>query len=81
MAICFVIAWPISKLLDCMLGPGHLTVHSRAELKALVGLHGPVGYGSTEQTTQGHDSQEILPLTQDEVMVIKVFKDILQGLS
>ncbi|XP_010028065.2 DUF21 domain-containing protein At2g14520 isoform X1 [Eucalyptus grandis] len=38
--ICFPVAYPISKLLDFVLGEGHEALFRRAELKALVDLHG-----------------------------------------
>nr|CAG4710183.1 unnamed protein product [Naegleria fowleri] len=37
--IVFVIAWPISKVLDWMLGSGHGTLYQRTELKELVNIH------------------------------------------
>lgn len=37
--ICFPIAYPISKLLDLLLGKGHEALFRRAELKTLVDLH------------------------------------------
>ncbi|KAL4361539.1 hypothetical protein GQ457_04G000020 [Hibiscus cannabinus] len=38
--ICFPVAYPISKLLDFLLGHGHVALFRRAELKTLVNLHG-----------------------------------------
>ncbi|KAF3439099.1 hypothetical protein FNV43_RR17374 [Rhamnella rubrinervis] len=38
--ICFPVAYPISKLLDFLLGKGHDALFRRAELKTLVDLHG-----------------------------------------
>ncbi|KAG8645741.1 hypothetical protein MANES_10G089500v8 [Manihot esculenta] len=38
--ICFPFAYPISKLLDYMLGHGHVALFRRAELKTLVNFHG-----------------------------------------
>ncbi|XWS29670.1 hypothetical protein CRYUN_Cryun24cG0049800 [Craigia yunnanensis] len=38
--ICFPVAYPISKLLDLLLGQGHEALFRRAELKTLVDLHG-----------------------------------------
>uniref|UniRef100_A0A6N2L3G6 CNNM transmembrane domain-containing protein n=1 Tax=Salix viminalis TaxID=40686 RepID=A0A6N2L3G6_SALVM len=38
--ICFPVAYPISKLLDFLLGHGHAALFRRAELKTLVNLHG-----------------------------------------
>nr|XP_043626220.1 DUF21 domain-containing protein At2g14520-like [Erigeron canadensis] len=34
------VAYPISKVLDCILGKGHVTLFRRAELKTLVDFHG-----------------------------------------
>ena len=63
MGIFFVVAWPLSKLLDCLLGQDHSTFFRRAELKVLVDLHG--------STTGGvHGNKE--HLTTDEVVIIKV---------
>ena len=59
MGIFFIVAWPLSKLLDCLLGKDHSTFFRRAELKVLVDLHG-TGDGNTEQ------------LSTDEVVIIKV---------
>nr|CAN71516.1 hypothetical protein VITISV_021788 [Vitis vinifera] len=38
--ICFPVAYPISKLLDRLLGKGHEALFRRAELKTLVDFHG-----------------------------------------
>nr|POE79171.1 duf21 domain-containing protein [Quercus suber] len=38
--ICFPVAYPISKLLDYLLGHGHVALFRRAELKTLVNMHG-----------------------------------------
>ncbi|XP_024464398.1 DUF21 domain-containing protein At2g14520 isoform X2 [Populus trichocarpa] len=38
--ICFPVAYPISKLLDFLLGHGHVALFRRAELKTLVNFHG-----------------------------------------
>ncbi|CAN6821066.1 unnamed protein product [Brassica oleracea] len=38
--ICSPVAWPISKLLDFLLGHGRVALFRRAELKTLVDLHG-----------------------------------------
>ncbi|KAI3969996.1 hypothetical protein MKW92_041648 [Papaver armeniacum] len=38
--ICFPVAYPISKLLDFLLGDRHVALFRRAELKTLVGFHG-----------------------------------------
>ncbi|KAM7440167.1 hypothetical protein ABFA07_010572 [Porites harrisoni] len=59
MVLLFVVAWPISKLLDCLLGHEHSTFFRRAELKELVDLH-------KEDTDANED-----PLSHDEVMIIQ----------
>ncbi|PAA61227.1 hypothetical protein BOX15_Mlig012029g2 [Macrostomum lignano] len=41
MALLCPIAFPLSKLLDLLLGANHETVFKKEELKALVGFHGP----------------------------------------
>ncbi|CAL5426212.1 unnamed protein product [Camellia sinensis] len=38
--ICFPVAYPTSKLLDFLLGHGHVALFRRVELKTLVDLHG-----------------------------------------
>ncbi|XP_054809112.1 DUF21 domain-containing protein At2g14520-like [Prosopis cineraria] len=55
--ICFPIAYPISKLLDFLLGKQHHALFRRAELKTLVDLH------SNEAGKGGE-------LTRDETMII-----------
>lgn len=59
MLLLFVIAWPISKLLDCLLGHEHSTFFRRAELRELVDLH-----------RESADANED-PLRDDEVLIIQ----------
>ena len=59
MVLLFIIAWPIAKLLDCMLGAENSTFFRRAELKELVSMH-------LEKTLENEE-----PLTGDEVLIIK----------
>ncbi|XP_060601347.1 uncharacterized protein LOC132754699 [Ruditapes philippinarum] len=61
MGLFFVIAWPLSKLLDCMLGKDHDTFYRRAQLKVLVDLHGDPGEHLAHPES----------LSKDEVMIIK----------
>lgn len=63
MGLFFVVAYPISKLLDVLLGKGHGTYYRRAELKALVNLH-----GKSHIDRKGH-LQDVL--TKDEIMIIQ----------
>ena len=60
MGLLFIIAWPISKLLDLLLGHSHATFFRRAELKELVDIHLKEDDESNEE-----------PLTLDESRIIK----------
>ncbi|XP_042010919.1 DUF21 domain-containing protein At4g33700-like [Salvia splendens] len=55
--ICFPLAYPISKLLDLLLGDGHRTLFRRAELKTLVNFHGNEAGKGGELT---HDETTII---------------------
>lgn len=55
--ICFPVAYPISKLLDYLLGEGHVALFRRAELKMLVNLHGNEAGKGGELT---HDETTII---------------------
>ncbi|KAH6811766.1 CBS domain protein [Perilla frutescens var. frutescens] len=55
--ICFPVAYPISKLLDLLLGHGHRALFRRAELKTLVDLHGNEAGKGGELT---HDETTII---------------------
>ncbi|GIL60818.1 hypothetical protein Vafri_15336 [Volvox africanus] len=64
MTICSPIAWPIGKLLDFMLGPDHSALFRRAQLKALVDLHGSgAGFGGTLSEDEVHVIRGALDLT------------------
>lgn len=39
--VLFLVAWPLSKLLEWLLGKNQGTFYRRAELEALVDIHGP----------------------------------------
>lgn len=55
--ICFPVAYPISKLLDFLLGHGHVALFRRAELKTLVDFHGNEAGKGGELT---HDETTII---------------------
>ncbi|KAL7125198.1 hypothetical protein ABFS83_14G100700 [Erythranthe nasuta] len=55
--ICFPVAYPISKLLDSLLGNGHRALFRRAELKTLVNFHGNEAGKGGELT---HDETTII---------------------
>ncbi|KAJ3049696.1 hypothetical protein HK097_009332 [Rhizophlyctis rosea] len=52
----WVLAWPIAKLLDMLLGAGHGMMYKKAELHELIALHAKEGGGD---------------LTTDEVMILQ----------
>ncbi|XP_044508574.1 DUF21 domain-containing protein At2g14520-like [Mangifera indica] len=55
--VCCPVAFPISKLLDYLLGHGHVALFRRAELKTLVDLHGNEAGKGGELT---HDETTII---------------------
>ncbi|GJY75317.1 DUF21 domain-containing protein-like protein, partial [Tanacetum coccineum] len=55
--ICFPVAYPISKLLDHLLGHEHVALFRRAELKTLVNFHGNEAGKGGELT---HDETTII---------------------
>ncbi|PRQ22158.1 putative gliding motility-associated protein GldE [Rosa chinensis] len=55
--VCFPLAYPISKLLDYLLGHGHVALFRRAELKTLVDMHGNEAGKGGELT---HDETTII---------------------
>ncbi|OVA14572.1 CBS domain [Macleaya cordata] len=55
--ICYPVAFPISKLLDYLLGDGHVALFRRAELKTLVDFHGNEAGKGGELT---HDETTII---------------------
>ncbi|XP_076467286.1 uncharacterized protein LOC143298327 [Babylonia areolata] len=76
MALMIVVAWPLSKVLDCILGHDHGTFFRRAQLKVLVDLHGPSVIGDNDggggQGSRGSSvAKDDEHLTVDEVLIIK----------
>ncbi|XP_019848829.1 PREDICTED: DUF21 domain-containing protein At4g14230-like [Amphimedon queenslandica] len=63
MAAFFILAFPISKVLDLILGKDHSTFFRRAELKELVQMH-----GSSEETDSKENEE---PLSHDEILIVK----------
>ena len=61
MALFYIVAFPIAKLLDWILGHKHGMIYRHAELKELVTLHGEDQSG---------------PLSRDEVSVLKAVLDL-----
>ncbi|KAF6136761.1 hypothetical protein GIB67_020083, partial [Kingdonia uniflora] len=55
--VCFPVAYPISKLLDLLLGDKHVALFRRAELKTLVDMHGDEAGKGGELT---HDETTII---------------------
>lgn len=53
------VSWPLSKLLDCVLGKDHATFFRRAELSVLVDIH------------KAKDDENEDPLTADEALIIQ----------
>eukprot|EP01116_Phalansterium_solitarium_P004515 TRINITY_DN15542_c0_g1_i1.p1 TRINITY_DN15542_c0_g1~~TRINITY_DN15542_c0_g1_i1.p1 ORF type:complete len:510 (+),score=193.81 TRINITY_DN15542_c0_g1_i1:156-1685(+) len=51
MILLFIVAWPISKLLDLVLGAEHTDYFQRDELGVLVGLHGHEGHLTIDEST------------------------------
>ncbi|THG08211.1 hypothetical protein TEA_010750 [Camellia sinensis var. sinensis] len=70
--ICFPVAYPISKLLDFLLGNGHEPLYRRAELKTLVDFHsteaGRGGDLSIEETTIIAGALELTEKTARDAM-------------
>ncbi|KAL0304330.1 UNVERIFIED_CONTAM: DUF21 domain-containing protein [Sesamum radiatum] len=73
---CFPKSYPISKLLDLLLGKGHSALLRRAELKTLVGMHGNEAGKGGELT---HDETTIISGALD--LTEKTAKDAMTPLS
>ncbi|KAI3944746.1 hypothetical protein MKW98_021204 [Papaver atlanticum] len=76
MVIFFPIAYPISKLLDWLLGKGHSVLLRRAELKTLVDMHGNEAGKGGELT---HDETTIITGALD--LTQKTAKDSMTPIS
>ncbi|XP_068661459.1 DUF21 domain-containing protein At4g14240-like isoform X2 [Aristolochia californica] len=63
MIVCYPVAYPIGKLLDCVLGHGESALFRRAQLKALVSIH-------SQEAGKGGE------LTHDETMIISGALDL-----
>ncbi|KAL9163246.1 hypothetical protein ABFS82_06G027900 [Erythranthe guttata] len=74
--IVFPLSYPISKLLDLLLGKGHSALLRRAELKTLVGMHGNEAGKGGELT---HDETTIISGALD--LSEKTAKDAMTPLS
>ncbi|CAN6296736.1 unnamed protein product [Urochloa humidicola] len=72
----FPVAYPISKLLDWLLGKGHFALMRRAELKTLVDMHGNEAGKGGELT---HDETTII--TGALEMTQKIAKDAMTPIS
>jgi metal transporter CNNM len=77
-ALLFPVAWPVSKLLDCLLGHEQ-TFYRRAEIKTLIGMHAEAAGAEREKSTNsdaggggggGGGSHEHM-LSQDEANLIR----------
>uniref|UniRef100_A0A915HGK7 CNNM transmembrane domain-containing protein n=1 Tax=Romanomermis culicivorax TaxID=13658 RepID=A0A915HGK7_ROMCU len=73
----FIVAFPISKVLELSLGKNYGTFYRRAELKALVDFHGPAKKctkKTAEKSAIINDDSVVITeerLTIDEVLIIK----------
>ncbi|KQK23893.1 hypothetical protein BRADI_1g76830v3 [Brachypodium distachyon] len=76
LVVFFPVAYPISKLLDWLLGKGHFALMRRAELKTLVDMHGDAAGKGGELT---HDETTII--TGALEMTQKTAKDAMTPIS
>jgi ankyrin repeat/SOCS box protein 13/metal transporter CNNM len=58
--LCFIVSYPVGKLLDWMLGVSHGTFFRRAELKELISFH---ERGKSKQTEEPLDADEVKIIT------------------
>ena len=63
MVLLWVLAYPISKLLDCILGHDSKTRFNNTDLKALIELHSIEALDNLEQFNRGDE----MGLTQDQL--------------
>uniref|UniRef100_A0A6B2L7I0 CNNM transmembrane domain-containing protein n=1 Tax=Arcella intermedia TaxID=1963864 RepID=A0A6B2L7I0_9EUKA len=64
----FILAYPIGKLLDCLIGHEGVSFFRRAELSELVSRHGVKKRGSKEDSSSEEGRG---PLNEDEVRIIR----------
>ncbi|XP_037426515.1 DUF21 domain-containing protein At2g14520-like isoform X1 [Triticum dicoccoides] len=76
LVVFFPVAYPISKLLDWLLGKGHVALMRRAELKTLVDMHGDAAGKGGELT---HDETTIIAGALE--MTQKTAKDAMTPIS
>eukprot|EP01126_Amoeba_proteus_P039848 TRINITY_DN4220_c0_g2_i9.p1 TRINITY_DN4220_c0_g2~~TRINITY_DN4220_c0_g2_i9.p1 ORF type:complete len:378 (-),score=82.36 TRINITY_DN4220_c0_g2_i9:185-1318(-) len=80
MAICSPIAWPVSKLLDFLIGEHEeFKAFKRTELKELISLHGIRNFIDTKKKESKDENKHIHveeALTVDEIKIIKGALDL-----
>jgi len=71
--VSFPVSWPISKLLDVILGADHASLFKRSELKELISMHGKKikskAFQNKDSDEESHASGE--ELTYDEITIIR----------
>lgn len=80
-AVTSVLAWPLSKLLDMVLGEHQSALYRRAEMKALVGIHrdGGAGAGGSGAGRAANGKQTLPFLHPDEGMLLEGAMALAEG--